>query len=199
MGINHMNALDQAITRLKRNREHFTLEELKRRYPKGYKKLVGEINTHSQWVLKHFACLGFLVLKEDYEAFSKKLSSEWDAYVTKANQLGWGRRLSYILINRMDTDWYLMECCRLHLQIEKAAYLDYWLSHCTKLDGAYYNDIIDMWYDAEANAWYNAGSFQCSLPPTRELYEQQWENDMGELNSDIKEKETEKVEEKAVV
>ena len=56
-----------------------------------------------------------------------------------------------------------------------------------------------MWYDAEANVWYNADSFQCSLPPTRELYEQQWENDMEELNSDIKEKETEKVEEKAVV
>lgn len=198
--MNYLTELETAVKRLQKNKENVPIEVLKTKYASAFKKLQADIKKLAQKVIFHFAQMNITLLKEDYDQIYPTIKEAWNSVVVQENQSGSGRRLGYILMNRYDMDWFLMECCRIHLLFEKQAYRDYWLSHCKMIDGRYYSEINGLWYDPENQIWRNRDDFDCvmvSFPPTAELWDRQWKEDMDSVMADIREKE--ELKEQAVV
>lgn len=83
---------------------------------------------------------------------------------------------------------YLDNVC-LHVQciFERRFYKEYWCKHTSIKAGLYYNDLIDMWYNALDRLWENAdGYYSIYFPPTIDRYEEELNQREQEILLELK-------------
>ena len=186
------------LGKLKRNEEQMT-EEQKKKYAAPLKKLKSEIAADASELMKDFLVSGCRLLTRD------KDTADWKGFIRATDKIteewisqGGNREVAKVLWKIYDIDAFFTSLLPLHYKIWYEAYGPYWLAHCTPTfedEYTFTNDIIEMEWWAKHNEWaavkmedgkkvtdYEKG-VTIMLPPTQELLEKRYKEDLEALAS----------------
>ena len=175
--------LSTAVAKMKNNREKVPVEVLETKYQKSYEALKREIKEAGSYVFNNLVIMNVRIKPGDTtESWIKPMT---DVY-SEADENGLPTKLGDALTKYCDLDLFVLYAMQMQYAFERRCYMDYWLSHTHVLGGAYYNDIVDMWYNQKTKSWMNANKeFGLFWPPTRELYLERLAKDEAEVAEEI--------------
>lgn len=146
------------LEKLEKNENGVGISTLKKRYRKGYEQLLQRTRDAVDKAVEEYlltAVHGVDELKKAAEPLLQTLDKDqvWNAaYETKTLEAAFETAFP------------------LFLKIQEAVYQPYWLQHVKWVDGRYYNDLIDAFWNS--NGYWEGDRFTTiCLPPTHALCE----------------------------
>lgn len=168
---------ENAIEKLRKNREKIPQDILKTRYATAYRKLLADIQDMVQELIKRI-CIQSLPFHakdiEEKEQFLKAIQELIEADISGEilTKIGHAIFKEYNLTKALEIAELISN------RICKDIYGNYWLSNCHEHDGKIHNDLIDMDWDDENGLWVNSdvGSVSLMLPPSKAMIDNEFQS-----------------------
>ena len=176
--------LISVLDRLKRN-ETMMSEEQKKQYEKPLEALRRRATSLSLKIGRAYIFSGIQLAKGDEHVWERIRAYVPDNEIADAE-----RAALTVLFSSYNINGFLTALLPVKYKAFYLGYGPYWAKHCkpiTDSDGneefTYYNDIIDMFWDADKNEWKRKGgqSAMIMLPPTMELIKHEYATEVAEL------------------
>lgn len=185
---NKYQRFSRLLGKLRRNRESVSQELLKTRYAAAYQKLQKELQQTATEIVKEILFSGY-----PYENMDQNcLFSSFQSAQRRAEDLGYMKGIGKAVFLECNEDLFFWYICLIKAEYDKE-YMEYWLSHCRRVGGIFYNDLIDALYDSKGNYWYYVQDFEEEVqirlfgyPPQEEIYLDEIRENILELKENIK-------------
>lgn len=190
-----LEALEEALARLKKNREQINPRLLETKYAKGYNRLKNQIVDLTNGFLRQFILEDHPIAPKDALVL-KRLETGWMEMLTEIRERHLDKVLLDAVFNRYDTDFLCDTAVVLRQKFDQRYYLDYWFGtvrqskeggYCSLLVNRKFavarqgpHDYVGFWTLMNPKTEAEESDIAFYWPPTRELYEQLWEPDVIE-------------------
>lgn len=142
--------LVDAVERLKRNIERYSLEALQTQYKKGYEKLTdGIVRVADSWAMWIWKFTLFTFPRDPDDATgNEEMNRVARNIITQTRWRGKARE-KYVsaLLERQDVESFCDIVCNVASDIQEKAFRPYWRRHCRKLE----SDLV--WNDIYCKIW----------------------------------------------
>lgn len=164
--------LQQLLNKLKKNVTQIgSIDEVKKRYPKAFDKLINQIKSATSEVYKEYILSALYPMSRLSASEHAKMQKQIQEILRcpEMKELA-SKILATVLSSYNADDVYAMGSCA-YVTILNEVYKPYWLQHIQLRDGQYYSDLIDMWYEPSSSTWTNGTEWSFLYPPTKEEFE----------------------------
>lgn len=164
--------LQQLLNKLKKNVTQIgSIDEVKKRYPKAFDKLIKQIKSATSEVYKEYILSALYPMSRLSASEHAKMQEQIQEILRcpEMKELA-SKILATVLSSYNADDVYAMGSCA-YVTILNEVYKPYWLQHIQLRDGQYYSDLIDMWYEPSSSTWTNGTEWSFLYPPTKEEFE----------------------------
>lgn len=195
------NRLNENLGKLQRNESQMT-DEQKKKYAAPLKKLKKQIAADATEIMRLFLMEGCRLAEEDKDSEAwKTMIRKTEGFIDDFGRSGKMKEVSRVLFTTYSLDEFYLALLPLHYKIWYEAYGPYWLMHCTPTfenEFTFTNDIIGMEWWEDHDEWVAVkivdgkkevdyqGGFTIMLPPTQELLEKAYKEEMGGLEGVVK-------------
>lgn len=164
-----LSRLSSAVSKLQRNRNGIKESEVPK-YQKAFDRLEKSIIALHKEAFSELVLSGLFINMEEEDAISRAKKAMDNIIKEMGPQIR--KQCREALLEKCNMDFYILVCLHVQCIFERRFYKEYWCKHTSIKAGLYYNDLIDMWYNASDRLWENAdGYYSIYFPPTIEQYE----------------------------
>ena len=164
--------LQQLLNKLKKNVTQIgSIDEVKKRYPKAFDKLISQIKSATSEVYKEYILSALYPMNALSTSEHAKMQEQIQEILKRPEMKELASKvLATVLSSYNVDDVYTMGSCA-YVTILNEVYKTYWLQHIQLRNGQYYSDLLDMWYEPSSSTWTNGTEWSFLYPPTKEEFE----------------------------